>query len=141
MQIKVKYLADVPKIKKIEKGDFIDLSIACDVEMKKGEYRLLPLGIAMEIPKGYEAIVVPRSSTYKNFKIIQSNSIGVIDNSYCGDNDEWHFPAIAMEDTRIEKGSRICQFRIQENQPEVEIVEVETLGNPDRSGIGSTGIK
>ena len=105
------------------------------------DYKLIPLGVAMELPEGYEALVAPRSSTFKKHKILLSNSIGVIDCSYKGENDQWHFPAFATEYTVIEKGTRICQFRIIENQPELEFEEVEMLGNADRGGIGSTGTR
>lgn len=141
-KIKIKYHdSEIEKICKIEQGDWVDLRAAETVEMKSGEYKLISLGVSMELPKEYEAHVVPRSSTYKNFGIILANSFGVIDESYCGDNDIWHFPAIAMRDTTIHKGDRICQFRIAKKMPEVNFIEVETLGNPDRKGIGSTGIK
>lgn len=142
MQIKIKYFNDnLPKITKITQGDWIDLRAAKTVEIKKGEFALIPLGIAMELPDNHEAHVVPRSSTYKNFGIIQTNSQGVIDETYKGDNDQWFFPAYALRDTVIEFGERICQFRIMEKMPEVEFVEVEHLGNPDRYGHGSTGTK
>lgn len=139
--IKVKYFNDdIVKLNKISKGDWIDLRCAQDVDIKEGDFMLIPLGIAMELPKGYEAIVVPRSSTFKNYGIIQANSIGIIDNSYCGDNDQWYFPAYATRDTHINKNDRICQFRIQENMPNTIIYEVEHLDNDDRNGIGSTGV-
>ena len=141
LNIKIKYFADIEKIKPIEKGDWIDLRAAETVELKKGEFKLIPLGIGMELPEGYEAHVVPRSSTYKNFKIIETNSMGIIDNSYCGDNDQWFFPAYALEDTIINKNDRICQFRIIENQPKIQFEEVNELKNPDRGGHGSTGIQ
>lgn len=141
MKIKVKYFdPDLVKLEKTEKGDWIDLRAAETVEMKKGEFRLIPLGVAMHLPLGYEAHVVPRSSTFKNFKILQTNSFGVIDESYCGDNDQWFFPALAVEDTVIHKNDRICQFRITDHQPVIDFEEVETLGMPDRGGHGSTGI-
>lgn len=139
MQIKIKYLTDIEKIEKIEVGDMIDLRCAEDIEMHKGEFKLIPLGVAMELPEGYEAHVYPRSSTFKKHKILLSNSVGVIDCSYKGDGDQWQFPAYAMEDTFIPKNTRICQFRIFENQPDIELVEVESLGNEDRGGIGSSG--
>ena len=107
--------------------------------MKKGEFRLIPLGVAMELPKGYEAHVVPRSSTFKNFGIIQTNHQGVIDCSYCGDNDQWFMPVYAVRDTEIHVNDRICQFRIMENQPRLLFDEVEHLENADRGGHGSTG--
>ena len=132
---------ELPKIEKIKVGDWIDLRAAETVEIKKGEYRLLSLGVSMQLPEGYEGHVAPRSSTYKNFGIICANSFGIIDESYCGDNDIWRFPVIALRDTVIVKGDRICQFRIVKKMPEVEFFEVETLGNPDRGGIGSTGVK
>lgn len=140
MQIKIKYLTDIEKIEKIKVGDMIDLRCAEDIEMHKGEFKLIPLGVAMELPKGYEAHVYPRSSTFKKHKILLSNSVGVIDCSYNGDGDQWQFPAYAMEDTFIPKNTRICQFRIFENQPDIELVEVESLGNENRGGIGSTGL-
>ena len=141
MKIKIKYFdPDLIRLEKIEKGNWIDLRAAETVEMKKGEFKLIPLGVAMHLPLGYEAHVVPRSSTFKNFKILQTNSFGVIDESYCGDNDQWFFPALAVEDTVIHKNDRICQFRIMDHQPVIDFDEVETLGMPDRGGHGSTGI-
>lgn len=142
MEIKVKYFCkDLQKIEKLEKGDWIDLRAAENVSLNVGEYKLIPLGIGMSLPKGYEAIIVPRSSTFKNFHILMTNSMGVIDNSYCGDNDQWHFPALAIQPTNIKKGDRICQFRIQKNQPELTFEEVETLESSNRGGFGSSGIK
>lgn len=139
-KIKIKYFDDeIDKIEKISKGDLIDLRAAETVEMKKGDFRLISLGVGMKLPDGYKANVYPRSSTYKNFGIILANSIGQIDNSYNGDNDCWKFPAIAMRDTVIHKNDRICQFEIQKIQPEIEFVEVEHLDDTDRGGIGSTG--
>lgn len=139
MKIEIKYFSDVEKIQKIDKGDWIDLRSAEDVSLSAGEFKLIPLGIGMKLPDGYEAHVVPRSSTYKNFKVLQTNHTGIIDNSYCGDDDQWFFPAIAMEDTHISKNDRICQFRIIEKQPEIEFEEVEHLDEVSRGGIGSTG--
>ena len=139
MKIKVKYFADIEPLEKIDKGDWIDLRAAADVTLKKGEYALIPLGVGMILPKGYEAHVAPRSSTYKHFKIILANSMGIIDNCYCGDNDQWHFPAIALENTVIHKNDRICQFRIVEKQPLIEFETVHKLGDVDRGGLGSTG--
>lgn len=139
MQLKIKYIKDIDPIEKISKGDWIDLRCAEDVHMKQGEYRVIPLGIAMELPEGYEALIIPRSSTYKNFGIICANSMGMIDESYCGDNDQWGFPAIAMRDTTIRKNERICQFRLFEHQPDFYFSEVDKLNNVDRGGFGSTG--
>ena len=137
--IKIKYFTDIDKVEKISKGDLIDLRAAEDIEMKAGEFKLIPLGVAMQLPEGYKANVYPRSSTYKNFSIIMANSVGQIDETYCGDNDQWHFPAIALKDTVIHKNDRICQFEIQKIQPDIEFIEVESLNNEDRGGIGSTG--
>lgn len=140
--IKVRYLSD--KIEKLDyiagKSDWIDLRCAEDVDLKQGEFRLIPLGVAIQLPVGYEGHIIPRSSTFKNFGVIQANHMGLIDESYCGDNDQWYFPAIAMRDTAIHAGERICQFRIVEHQPRLNFVAVETLGNSDRGGFGSTGI-
>jgi dUTP pyrophosphatase len=107
--------------------------------MKKGEFRLISLGVSMKLPEGYEAQVAPRSSTYKNWGIIQANSRGIIDNSYSGTNDVWKFPALAMRDTVIEKNERICQFRLVEKMPEIEFEEADRLDDSDRGGFGSTG--
>lgn len=138
--IKIKYFTnEIDKINKIDKGDWIDLRAAEKVELKAGEFKLIPLGVAMQLPEGYEAHVVPRSSTYKNFGIIQTNHQAVIDESYCGDNDQWFYPAYALRDTVINVNDRICQFRIMEKQPSINFEEVEVLGNEDRGGIGSTG--
>ena len=139
MNIKIKYIRDIEPLEKISVGDMIDLRCAVDMDMKKGDYALIPLGVAMELPAGYEAHVYPRSSTFGKHKILMGNSVGVIDCSYCGDNDEWRFPAYAVEDTFIPKNTRICQFRIFENQPEFEFEVVDSLGNKDRGGIGITG--
>ena len=121
------------------KSDWIDLRAAQDVTLKQGDFAMIPLGVAMKLPDGYEAHLVPRSSTFKNFGVIQTNHMGVIDQSYCGDHDEWKMPVLAMRDTVIRKGDRICQFRIMEKQPELIFTEVEHLTAPDRGGFGSTG--
>lgn len=141
MDIKIKYFNDnIDKVAPISKGDWIDLRAAATVEMKAGEFKLIPLGVAMQLPQGYEAHVCPRSSTFKNFGVIQTNSMGIIDNSYCGDNDQWFFPAFALRDTVIHENDRICQFRIMEIQPQINFITVDTLGNADRGGHGSTGV-
>ena len=137
--IKIKYLRDVSKICKISVGDWIDLRAGEDVTMKAGEYKMIPLGVAMELPVGYEALVAPRSSTFRKYGVILANSLGIIDESYKGDNDEWHFLAYAVRDTVIPKNERICQFRIIEHQEDIIFIEVDELGNTDRGGIGSTG--
>lgn len=137
--IRIKYMRGVQKIERFNVGDWIDLRAAEDVFLNQGQFKLIPLGVAMELPEGYEALVAPRSSTCKKLGIMMANSIGIIDESYKGDGDEWHFPAIAVEDTMIRKNERICQFRIIQHQPMIHLVEVEHLGNADRGGIGSTG--
>lgn len=146
--IKIKYFEGANKLKSIEKGDWIDLYANKEIFIPKGQRAMIPLGIAMELPKGYEAHIVPRSSTFKTWGIILVNSVGIIDNSYNGDNDQWHFPAYCLESrttvdgregTLIQKGDKICQFRIVENQPSIEFIEVENLENEDRGGFGSTG--
>lgn len=147
-KLKIKYFTDdITKISDMEKdrvakgkGDWIDLYAAKDVEIAKGGFALIPLGIGIALPKGYEAIVAPRSSTYKHFGIIQVNSIGIIDESYCGDNDQWMMPVLATRDTVIHKNDRICQFRIIKHQPVIEFEETNKLGDKDRGGFGSTGI-
>jgi dUTP pyrophosphatase len=140
-QIKIKYHADIEKLKKIEQGDWIDLRSAEDVHLKFGEFALISLGVSMKLPEGYEAHIAPRSSTFKNFGIIQTNSVGVVDNSYSGNNDIWMFPALCMWEggSHIKKGDRICQFRIMKKQPEIQFVEVDKLDDVDRGGYGSTG--
>ena len=139
--IKIKYFSD--KIEKLcyiaGNSDWIDLRVAEDVVMKKGEFRLIRLGVAMELPQGYEAHVVPRSSTYKNFGLIQTNHMGVIDESYKGDADEWKWPALAMRDTEVHVGDRLCQFRIMKHQPQISFLEVASLENEDRGGFGTSG--
>lgn len=140
--IKIRYIDDnAEEINVIPNGDWIDLRAAEYVELKQGEFKLISLGVAMQLPEGYEAHVAPRSSTFKNFGVIQTNSIGVIDNSYCGNNDIWKFPAFALRDTFINVGDRICQFRIVKKQPSIKFEKVENLNNVDRGGFGSTGIK
>ncbi len=138
--IKIKYHnTNIDKIEKIEKGDWIDLRAAETVSLKAGEFKLISLGVSMELPEGYEAHIVPRSSTFKNFGVIQTNHQGVIDASFRGDNDVWRFPAYALKDTTISENDRICQFRIIEKMPNVEFEEVDTLDSVDRGGFGSTG--
>ena len=140
--IKIKYFSeDIEKLRYIGgNSDWIDLRAAEDVTMKKGEFRLIRLGVAMELPQGYEAHVVPRSATYKNFGLIQTNHMGVIDESYKGDADEWKWPALAMRDTEVHAGDRLCQFRIMKHQPQINFIEVQTLENEDRGGFGTSGI-
>lgn len=139
--IRIKYFhPEMEKLTYIDgKSDWIDLRCAERTELKAGDFKLIPLGVAMALPAGYEAHVVPRSSTFKKWGILQTNSMGVIDNSYCGDNDQWRMPVLATRDTVLEFGDRICQFRIVENQPKIQFEEVEHLNGADRGGFGSTG--
>lgn len=137
--IKIKYFTDIEPIEKISKGDWIDLRAAKDVELEAGEHKLIPLGVGMILPEGYEAHIVPRSSTFKKYSVIQANHMGIIDNSYSGEEDEWKFSAYAVEHTFIKKNDRICQFRIMEKQPEISFEEVEHLNEKSRGGFGSTG--
>ncbi len=139
--IQIKYFTDeIEKLTYIDgKSDWIDLRAAKEMELKAGEYAMIPLGVAMKLPEGYEAHIVPRSSTYKNYGLIQTNHMGVVDESYCGDNDQWHMPVYALRDTVIHVNDRICQFRIMEHQPKIVFEEVEALTAPDRGGFGSTG--
>ena len=139
--IKIQYLNE--EIKRLEyidgKSDWIDLRAAEEVVLKKGEFKLIHLGVAMQLPEGYEAHIVPRRSTYKNYGIFQTNHMGVVDETYAGPNDWWYMPVYALRDTQIHVNDRICQFRIMEHQPKISFAECERLEAPDRGGIGSTG--
>ena len=141
MNIKIKYHTnEIEKLRYIDgKSDWIDLRSAEDVELKAGDFKLISLGVSMELPKGYEAHIVPRSSTFKNFGIIQTNHQAVIDESYNGDNDIWKYPVYALRDTIIHKNDRICQFRIMKHQPTIEFDDVEHLEGEERGGFGSSG--
>lgn len=139
MEIKVRYHADIDPLEKTDKGDWIDLRVAEDVELKAGEFKIISLGVSMKLPDGYEAVVIPRSSTFKHWGVLQTNHFGLIDNSYCGDNDVWMFPALATRDVLIEKNSRICQFRIQKKMENFAFVPVSMLEDIDRGGFGSSG--
>lgn len=143
LPVKIRYISkEIEKLCYIDgKSDWIDLRSAEDVDIKAGESRLIRLGIAVELPEGYEAHIVPRSSTYRNFGILQTNHMGVVDHSYCGDEDEWKYPVLAVRDTHISVNDRICQFRVMENQPELLFEEVEHLDGKARGGFGTTGIK
>lgn len=142
-EIKIKYLNDdITRLEYIDgKSDWIDLRAAEEVELKAGEFKLIHLGLAMQLPEGYEAHIVPRSSTFKKWGIIQTNHCGIVDNSYCGPNDWWRMPVFALRDTKIEVNDRICQFRIQKNQPTLVFNEVEEMEANNRGGFGSTGTK
>lgn len=141
VDVKIKYFSD--DMKRLEyidgKSDMIDLRVAEDVKLKKGDFKLIPLGVAMELPAGFEAHIYPRSSTFKNFGITQANSVAVVDNSYNGNDDQWMYPVIASRDIVIHKNDRICQFRIVRNQPEINFCEVQELKGENRGGFGSTG--
>lgn len=140
--IKIKYFTqDIDKLAYIDgKSDWIDLRASETIELKAGEFKLIPLGVAMQLPAGYEAHVVPRSSTFKNYGVLQVNSCGVIDGSYCGDGDMWKMPVYATRDTVIHKNDRVCQFRIMENQPHIIFEEAASLEGKDRGGFGTTGV-
>lgn len=145
MNIRVKYTVpgvydDAPPVQ-AHPHEWVDLRAAEDVTMLKGDFHMISLGICIELPPGHEALVIPRSSTFKNFGIMLVNSMGLIDAEYCGDNDVWHFPALAMRNTIIHKGDRICQFRVVKQQPDIEFEPVGYLGNQDRKGLGSTGTR
>lgn len=139
MTIDIKYHADIHPLEQTERGDWIDLRVAEDVELKAGEFKIISLGVSMKLPDGYEAVIIPRSSTFKNWGIIQTNHFGLIDNSYCGDNDIWKFPALATRDVLIEKNSRICQFRIQRKMENLQFNTVDKLADVDRGGFGTSG--
>ena len=140
MEIKIKYFTDIIPISYIENGDWIDLRAAETISFKAGEHKLVPLGVGMILPEGYEAHIVPRSSTFKKYGIIQTNHVGIIDNSYSGEEDEWKFSAYATRDTIINKNDRICQFRIIEIQPNIRFNIVSHLNDKSRGGFGSTGV-
>ncbi len=142
LKIVIKYHdKDIPELQRTELGDWIDLYAAEDKDIKQGTYDRISLGVSMMLPEGYEAHVVPRSSTFKNWGILQTNSMGIIDNSYCGDNDIWQMPVYAVRDTHISKGDRICQFRIVPKMPTVNFAESDHLSDKDRGGFGSTGMR
>lgn len=121
------------------KSDWIDLRSAETVTIKAFEFKIISLGVSIQLPKGYEAYIVPRSSTFSTWGIIQTNSVGIIDESYCGDNDVWKMPIFALRDTTINENDRICQFRIQPKMSGINFETVKTLKNKDRDGFGSTG--
>lgn len=139
--IQIKYYTDtIPPLCYVAgKSDWIDLYAAESVTLRAGEFRLIPLGVAIALPEGYEAHLVPRSSTFKNYGILQTNSMGVVDYTYRGDGDQWYMPAYATRDVTIEQNARICQFRIMKHQPQLQFVQVDHLEDTDRGGFGSTG--
>ncbi|MBQ1843724.1 MAG: deoxyuridine 5'-triphosphate nucleotidohydrolase [Lachnospiraceae bacterium] len=141
MEIKIKYHTDkIEKLRYIDgKSDWIDLRVAKDYDLKKGDFALIDLGISVKLPEGYEMITAPRSSTFKNYGLLQSNSIGVVDESYCGDDDILMMPVYATRDVHISVNDRICQFRIFRHQPAIEFVECDHLSDESRGGFGSTG--
>lgn len=132
---------NLPKLEKIDKGDWIDLRASVGGAFKKGDFALIDLGVSMRLPEGYEAHIVPRSSTFKNWGIIQTNSTGIIDNSYSGTNDVWKMPCYFTRDTVIEPNDRICQFKIVKKMEPVSFTEVTELNSTDRGGFGSSGRK
>lgn len=140
LEISVKYHADIDRIERIPIGDWIDLRTAEDVRMERGEEKMISLGVSMRLPYGYEAHILPRSSTFKRYGILLTNGMGIIDNSYSGTTDIWHFPAYATRMIYIPKNTRICQFRIIKVQEPVSFTEVDELDKVDRGGFGSTGV-
>lgn len=142
MDVRIKLHTDNEACKpcKAKGGDWYDLAARRDVILSKGHCHLVPLGVSIELPKGYEALVIPRSSTFKRSGALKANSVGLIDEAYCGDNDEWCFPVYATRDAVIREGERVCQFRVIEHQPELAFEYVDELGNADRDGFGSTGV-
>lgn len=139
LEIKIKYMTDIKPITVSDNGDWIDLRSSIDIDLNFLEFTYIPLGVCMELPKGYSAIIAPRSSTYKKWGIVVANSIGIIDESYNGDHDEWHLPVIALRHTHIYKNDRICQFRIIRKSPDIDFIPVKILNNSNRGGLGSTG--
>ena len=141
--LKIRYLSDrIEKLRYIDgRSDWIDLRASEDMVIRKGECRLIPLGVAIQLPEGYEAHVVPRSSTFRNYGLIQANSFGVVDESYCGNEDQWFVPMYATRDTEVHVNDRICQFRIMKHQPEIVFEETEQLSGKNRGGFGTTGIQ
>lgn len=149
LKVNIKYHDGSVKIEEIEVGDWYDLAIPYEVTFEPFEFKLVPLNISMELPEGYEALITPRSSTYKKWRLLQTNHLGVIDNSYNGDGDIWHLPLLNIphkgiwdtdgESVTIPKGTRLCQFRLMKKSERIEFVEKDTLGNDDRGGFGSTG--
>ena len=142
MKIYVKY--HNPRLIKLDKlgiGDWIDLRAAEDVQLRQGEFRLISLGISVKLPEGYEAHIAPRSSSFKKWGFLQTNGVGIVDNSYSGTNDLWMLPVYATRDAEIKENDRICQFRIMKQMPELEFCETETLDDTDRGGFGATGTK
>lgn len=150
MKIRIKYFEGSTKLKKIVKGNWIDVYSNKDIFVEEGNRAMIPLGFALELPNGWEGHLAPRSSTFKTWGIIQTNSVGVVDDTYIGDNDQWHMPVYCLQGneysegkkgTWIKIGDKIGQFRIMEVMPEIEFEEVESFGNEDRGGFGSTGKK
>ena len=139
MKLRIKYFNGAKRLQKIEKGNWIDVYSNKDLFIPENERAMIPLGFALELPKNWEGHLLPRSSTFKNYGIIQTNSFAVIDNTYCGDEDMWRMPVYATRDTVINKNDRICQFRINKNQPCVKFETVEKLESINRGGFGSTG--
>ena len=156
MKLRIKYFEGATRLQKIVKGNWIDVYANEDVFIPKNEMRLIPLGFALELPKGWEGHLAPRSSTFKTWGVIQTNHVGVIDDTYVGNNDQWMLPLYCLQPkheyyggdipasrpgTWIKKGDKIAQFRIMEVMPEIEFEEVDSLDNEDRGSFGSTGTK
>lgn len=137
MKIIVKYHNGAGKLEC--HGAWIDLSASEDIDLHKGEVKIIPLGVSMKLPEGCEGILAPRSSTCLKHGILMANSIGIIENEYCGNDDVWGFAAYAIRDTHIEKGTRIAQFRVLRSMSDVQIIQIDDMNCASRGGYGSTG--
>ena len=156
MDLRIKYFDGATELEKITKGNWIDVYANKDVFIPLYGYAMIPLGFALELPKGWEGHLAPRSSTFKTWGIMQTNSVGIVDDTYIGDNDQWHFPAqctmakttekvniegnkVTVMGTWIRRGDKIGQFRIMESMPEIDFIKVDSLNNEDRGGFCTTG--
>ena len=140
MELRVKYHTNgIKPLEQVDGSDWIDLRTANEERLDAGDFKLLSLGVSIQLPPNCEGVIIPRSSTFKKWGILQANSCGLIDESYCGDNDVWMFPAMATEDIVIPANTRLCQFRVQKKMGTVEFKTVDQLNNEDRGGFGSTG--
>lgn len=137
--IKVHYRPGSPALEQVDKGGCVDLYNYEDITLQKGDFQLIDLGVAIQLPQGYDALVLPRSSTFKRYGLLLANSVGYIDNSYCGTDDWWKAPVYATRDIYIPKGTRCFQFRLIKTQPKLWITTHDSLGK-NRGGIGSTGV-
>ena len=137
--IQIKYWPDSPYLEINPDGSWIDLYTYEEAALQEGDFKIIPLGVAMKLPEGYEANFVPRSSTFKRWGVIQTNHFSVIDPSYCGNDDMWGLPVFATRSVTIPKGTRLCQFRINKVQPVINFEEVTNLSCESRGGFGTSG--